>query len=79
MASKSGSKHKRRRELLAMAEQLGCGCEIEQSGGDHMRVTLTHKGRTRKLFASLSPGDRRSDMNFRSDMRRAVRELRDGG
>jgi hypothetical protein len=41
----------------------------------HLRVVLTCCGRTEVTTHSLSPSDGRSDMNMRSDIKRAVRLL----
>jgi len=68
---------KRVRELKKLIEQFTDDYDIEQSGGDHFRITLRNGIKSRKVFAPLSGSDKRGVKNLRAHIRRQWREISD--
>jgi hypothetical protein len=48
---------------------------LTHSKGNHLMVTFTVNGKTRKTFLSLSASDHRAPVKAASDLRRQIREL----
>lgn len=69
---------KRWNEITSIVESEWSDFEIEASG-KHIQVTFRESvsGTSRKTFASFTPSDGRADLNFRSDVRKIVRELKE--
>lgn len=67
---------KRIRPFLDVLENEGCEViDLAITGSCHYKITVTSNGKKRFFVASLSGSDVRAVKNFRSDVRRWVREI----
>lgn len=66
---------KRVKEIKTMIQLEGCDLlEYGTTKSAHLFFVIRSKGKTpKRLIASCSPTDKRSDMNLRADVRRYVR------
>jgi hypothetical protein len=63
---------KRIRHVCKAAESLGLEVlDVGISGGSHIKLKLRRGEVTKTTFVAFSSGDRRSLLNWKSDMRRA--------
>lgn len=53
-------------------DEAGIAWEVE-AGGKHFRLVYSVNGREFGAIISNSPSDRRSNLNFRSDVRKTIR------
>ena len=57
-------------------EELGFEIgEIQQGGGNHIKIEVTRGGKRRLMVAALTTSDRRSILNFKMDAKRVLREM----
>lgn len=66
---------RRYRDLSEMVEEFTSDYSIDKTNGGHLAVTLRRRGRSRKVFCSLTPSDVRERKNNRMILRRVWREL----
>jgi hypothetical protein len=66
---------KHQKELVRMVEQFTKEHDIRTSKGDHISITLYHKGSHRTVYSPLTPSDRRSMLNVKTKVRRAFNEM----
>lgn len=65
-----------RKEMLIECEMVGATkVAFEPTGGTHQRIIVTIGAHSFDLISSMSPSDHRSHLNFRTILRRKVREL----
>ncbi|MBZ0216980.1 MAG: hypothetical protein K8F25_10540 [Fimbriimonadaceae bacterium] len=70
------SQSKRDRALTDLIETLWSNYSISRGRGGHTKIRLRRGPHARVITAACTPGDRRGDLNFLRDLRRAVAELR---
>jgi hypothetical protein len=68
-----------KRQLTALAGELGCSVKIATTNGGHIRATFSAGNRSAHVFSAFSPSDWRNWKNVRADARRAVRRLQTTG
>jgi len=67
--------HEIRNVAIQTATMAGASCNVGLTRGGHQVAILSLNGRTRKVFFSTSPSDRRALMHVRSNVRHALRLL----
>lgn len=66
---------KRLRTYLDVFDKLGVKVSaLERTGTTHYKIRVVKDGRSRFFIAPFSPSDGRAFKNFRSDVRRWVKE-----
>lgn len=64
------------RDIRRMLDQEGVSNADTVRGGSHFKVMFrTPDGRPHMVVAPVTPSDKRWELNFRGDVRRALRQL----
>lgn len=64
--------NKRVRDLCRVVESLGLKVvSVSVSGGSHYKVKISNGSKERVSFAAFSPGDTRSVLNWKSDLKKS--------
>jgi len=63
------------RVLLAEAKKLVDEASAVQSRGGHICIAMRHRGRTRKVFVSMSTNNRHAYQNARQTIRQTANKL----
>lgn len=66
-----------RRQVERIVDALWSDYAIDQTAKGHFRVTFRHKGKSRTVFHSGTPGDCRAILNFKTKARRTLRALKE--
>ena len=67
---------KRNREYINEARKLGVIVkEVTTTGGNHQWLVLTLRGKNKKFLIPSSPSDRRAFLNWRSDVKKWLKEF----
>lgn len=75
MSAPRVSRRKAKR-LTDVIEQFTSNYSLELTGKVHVKVTIRDGAHSKFIITSGSPSDRRSILNFRANVRRAVEELK---
>lgn len=69
------STKKRLREIEEVVSKVTEDFEVTIKRKNHVIVTISRNGRTKKLFTSKTPSDKRGMMNFRAVVRSAYDQM----
>lgn len=72
----SSSYHKKIREISKMVGTFADDHDIDVTNGNHLRVVIRNGVMTRTLIAAKTPSDHRAILNFRSQVKRAVLDIK---